>query len=142
MSAASTVAAALSGTSLVAIPAATLAVVNSAPAADVLPDQVRAAVWILSGAAFLATVARNLFQLLKAARGLMALTQSADGKPELSVTRNELALLLGRMERLEKRVDKQQDRHREEMRELTKTMNTCLRDMGAAVARIQGNLDQ
>ncbi|MES2707150.1 MAG: hypothetical protein V4726_11170 [Verrucomicrobiota bacterium] len=133
---ASTLSAALSGTSYITVPAAGLAVVSTMPA-DALPDPVRAAVWILGGLAFLATVAKNLTQLAAVAKGLMGLPmeQRPGDRPELFVTRKELEACITR---IEKKVDRNHETHRREMRDLTATMHTCLRDMSQGLARLEG----
>lgn len=135
----------LSSSALVAIPTAGILLADAQP----VPPEARAAIWLLGGVAFLAAFIGNLGKALPVVKGLLGLPDNKPAVPRPDpqpmgiphgahmVTHSELET---RLLRIEEKIDDNAREARGELHTLTKTMESCFREMSKAIGNLEGKL--
>lgn len=130
----------LTSSAMVAIPTAGILLAD----APSIPSEARAAIWIMGGFAFLVAIIANLGRALPVLRSIMGLRgpdSGPGGAPDHHgahlVTHAELE---ARLLRIELKIDGNAKESRDDLHGLTKTMESCFRDMSKAIGSLEGKL--
>ncbi|MES2467610.1 MAG: hypothetical protein V4675_09945 [Verrucomicrobiota bacterium] len=133
-------------TAAVAAPAAGIALANANPD---LPPEVKAAVWVMGGVAFLVIFMGNLSKALPFIQSVLGIRPTKDDvrRPDHPLPQTHGAQMVShreldeRLHRIEEKVDHRNEKAQERLDELTATMQACLRDMNAAIGKLEGKLE-
>ena len=114
-----------------------------------LPDQARAAVWVMGGITFVVTFLSNVNKAVPAMRGLLGLgtapanSFSASSPAPLPAHPHPHlvphAELESRLERIEDKMDRNTATQRKELAALTATMQACFHDLARSIGKLEGS---
>ena len=134
----------LSGTANVA---ATTGGMVMASASEVLSPPAQSAIYLLGGLAFLSVLGANLMKILPAVRAVLGAKEepSKVPRPDIAygphhhlITRPELD---ERLRRIEDKIDANAAAARRDLKDLTDSINLCIRDMTARHSHLEGQIE-